>query len=95
MKNAVQYSITTNVSGNAAERPPSQTPGAFPVFHGADILRPAEDLRKIAQGGKSQKLRDMGQRKIGLCQQIFALFDPPGRHVINGGDTVFPFESVG
>ena len=60
MKNAVQYSITTNVSGNAAERPPSQTPGAFPVFHGADILRPAEDLRKIAQGGKSQKLRDMG-----------------------------------
>ena len=69
--------------------------GTLPVFHGADILGPAEDLGEIAQGGKAQKLGDLGQGQIRFCQQIFALLDPPGDHIIDGGYPVLPLEGVG
>lgn len=32
----------------------------LPVFHGCDSLCPVEYLGKVAQGGKTQQLRDLG-----------------------------------
>ena len=67
----------------------------MPVFHGAGLLGPAEDLGEVAQGRKAQKLGDLGHGKICFCQQVFAFLDPAGDHVIDGGDPILPLEGVG
>ena len=68
--------------------------GTLPKFHGTAAMDLAEDLREITQRGESQKLGDLGHRKIGLSKEVFAFVYSSGDHVIDGGDPILPFESM-
>ena len=69
--------------------------GTLSEFQRADALGFTENLRKIAQGGESQQLGDLGHGEVGFCQKVFAFIDPPGDQIIDGGHAVFPFKGVG
>ena len=67
----------------------------FPVFRGADPFCVAEALGEVAGGGEAQNRGDLGQGMIRLRQEPFALPDPAGDQVIDGGDPIFPLEGMG
>ena len=67
----------------------------MPVFHGTEVLGSAENLGEVAGGGEAKHLGHLRQGQVRLSQQIFAFFNPLGDHVIDGGDTIFPFEGMG
>ena len=67
----------------------------LPIFQGRYVLCAVEDLGKVAEGGETQKLGDLGHGQIGFSQQVFALFQTSRDHVIDGGDSVFPLEGMG
>ena len=67
----------------------------FSVLCGADSLGIAEALGKIAGRGKTQNSGDLGQGQVCFSKKAFAFPDPAGDHIIDGRNTVFPFEGMG
>ena len=56
---------------------------AIPVFFRADAFRAAENLREITQRGKTEQLCNLGHGKIGFGQQVHALLDTLGDHIVD------------
>lgn len=69
--------------------------GALPIFHGTDQLCSSENLGEITEGGKPQQLGNLGHGKVGFGQQVLALLDSSGDHVVDGGNAVLPFKCMG
>ena len=65
------------------------------VFHGCDALGAMENLGKVTEGRKTQKLGNLGHGQVGFGKQVFAFLQPAGDHVIDRGDAIFPLEGMG
>lgn len=75
----------------AALRPALIVLAVFLRRHAGEL---AESLRKIAEGGEVQDLRDLGNAVVGALQQVFGLKDAAIDHIVNGADAVRLLEQV-
>ena len=77
-----------NWSCNKRRLPPA-------VLHGGDALQTPEALGEVAQRGKSQDLRDLGDAVVRLPQKEAALLDTAGNEVADGGGAELLLKGVG
>ena len=67
----------------------------LPIFQGRYVLCAVEDLGKVAEGGETQKLGDLGHGQVCFSQQVFAFLQASGDHIVDRGDAVLLLEGMG
>lgn len=64
------------------------------VVHGAGAVGFMENLGEVARGGKTQNEGDLGDGKVGFCQEVFTFLNAAGDQIIDGRNPIFLLESM-